>query len=520
MPNSTAALASRPGSAGFLSAVLALATVLLLAALVILPLLALLVNGIRMPPSRLVVTTLGIAITSTLGALVLASALAAAVRARTPGSRVVRTVFRVGLLLPPFVVPIALIALAGHDAGTRVGRPAAIVVAQVFTFLPIAFALVMRALAVVSAEAQQAAELLGASRWTVFRRVTLGLARPGLIRAALLVLGLCLADVVTPLLLGAENLMLAPYVVSPADSVAAWTGGALALSILTGGVALAGRTWRDAAVPLAADVAASGVTATTGTRAILAALAWLITAPTVVLWLTVPLASVLESAEGWRATLENWNQLRDSADALVSSVLLGLGTAVIGTALALVAAAVARGRGPVAVAVTWLTRVPVAIPGAVAGVGHLVNYLMTFGAPEQGLTVLMFVLAAWGLPFTAGVAARVLARADRTAEQAAVILGASRLTALRRIVVPSLVPAAASIAGYGFASGVTAVATVIVLVVRGHLDLGIVNMLLFTVDGSVGPACAIATTLVTLAAGARLLARTVAGRDFVPTLLA
>jgi sulfate transport system permease protein len=132
----------------------------------------------------------------------------------------------------------------------------------------------------------------------------------------------------------------------------------------------------------------------------------------------------------------------------------------------------------------------------------------------------MFVLAAWGLPFTAGVAARVLARADRTAEQAAVILGASRLTALRRIVVPSLVPAAASIAGYGFASGVTAVATVIVLVVRGHLDLGIVNMLLFTVDGSVGPACAIATTLVTLAAGARLLARTVAGRDFVPTLLA
>jgi ABC-type Fe3+ transport system permease subunit len=249
---------------------------------------------------------------------------------------------------------------------------------------------------------------------------------------------------------------------------------------------------------------------------VLAALAWLITGSAVVLWATVPLASLVTLEHGWRPTLQHWNQLGNSAGALTNSVLLGLGTAVIGTTLALVAAAVARGRGATAAAATWLTRLPVVIPGAVAGVG----YLMSFGAPEEDLTILAVVVATWGLPFTVSVAAGVLARADRTAEQAATILGAGRLTALRRIVLPTLGPAVASIAAYGFASGATAVATVIALVARGHLDLGIADMLLLMVDGPAGPACVCATVLAALAAGARLLARAVAGRESIPTLLA
>jgi ABC-type Fe3+ transport system permease subunit len=52
-------------------------------------------------------------------------------------------------------VPLAILVLASRDGGRRLGLTA-IVLAQTFAFLPHAFALVMRALAGVSAEAEQA----------------------------------------------------------------------------------------------------------------------------------------------------------------------------------------------------------------------------------------------------------------------------------------------------------------------------------------------------------------------------
>ena len=109
-------------------------------------------------------------------------------------------VVRVGVFIPSFMVPLALLALGGD------GRPqglAAIVAAQGLAFLPVAVMLVVRALGTVPADLEQAAELLGAPRATIVWRITLGVAGLDLVRAALAVLGLCLADVATPLCWGA-----------------------------------------------------------------------------------------------------------------------------------------------------------------------------------------------------------------------------------------------------------------------------------------------------------------------------
>jgi sulfate/thiosulfate transport system permease protein len=129
------------------------------------------------------------------------------------------------------------------------------------------------------------------------------------------------------------------------------------------------------------------------------------------------------------------------------------------------------------------------------------------------------LVAAWELPVTLRVAGNVLARADRATEQAAVSLGAGRLTTLRRIVLPGLSPAGAWIFGHCFAAGIVAVGTVVVLAGLG-LELGVVHMLAAASAGAVGAACAIATVLLAIAGGAALLGRAVAGRDSVPTLLA
>ena len=112
-------------------------------------------------------------------------------------------VCRLGVLLPPFVAPLALLVLAGprglvagvFGPGGSLPGVVAIVIGQAIGFFPWAVALVVRALAAVPVEMEQAAETLGAGRLTVVRRVTLGLAGPRVGAAALVLVVLCLSDV-------------------------------------------------------------------------------------------------------------------------------------------------------------------------------------------------------------------------------------------------------------------------------------------------------------------------------------
>jgi iron(III) transport system permease protein len=512
MAQPAAAVAPRPVSATLVGTAAGVLVLVVLVALVMWPLADVFVVGLLVvpPPLRVVANTLAVACAATLGAVGMAAVLAVAVRVGVPGRRGLIAICRVGVLVPVFVVPLGVLALAGRD---RAGLPA-LVIAQAFAFLPHAFALVMRALARVSTEAEQAAELLGASRWTVLRRVTLGLAAPGLAAAALVVLGLCLADVASPLLVGGrepmtvETTVLANFIVAAgAHGVASTMAGAVALSVLAIAVALAGRTWRYVTAPLAVPtvpLAAQRPAATM--RAALAVLAWLATAALVALWAVVPLAS-----------LEHWNGLAGAFPALVGSVALGFGAALAATILALSVAWLAeRRRGAAAGAMTVLARVPVVVPGLVGGVG----YLVAFGALEGGFGVAALLVAAWELPLMLRVAGNVLARSDRSAEQAALTLGASPVTTLRRVVLPALRTAVVWLVCHGFAAGITALGTVVIFAPQIGLDLGTLHMLAAASTGSVGAACAVATVLLALAGGATLLGRAAAGRETIPTLLA
>jgi len=236
----------------------------------------------------------------------------------------------------------------------------------------------------------------------------------------------------------------------------------------------------------------------------------------VALWATLPVASLAASREGWHLTLDHWNVSLAAGRSLGDSLLLGLGAAVVATALTVAAGLAARARSVAAPAIAVLARVPIAIPGLVAGVAVAV----AVGAPRRDLALIAVLVAAWELPLTLPIVAAVLARADRASEQAAVSLGAGRLATLGRVVMPALSPAAASIFVHGFTAGLTAVGTVIVLAERGRLALGVTSMLASASTGAVGAACAVATVLLALAGGATLLGRAVAGRESIPTLLA
>jgi ABC-type Fe3+ transport system permease subunit len=295
---------------------------------------------------------------------------------------------------------------------------------------------------------------------------------------------------------------------------AAAAAAAVALSALTLVVAAAGCTWRYVTAPLApGSVRPTGQRPTGAVRIVLFGLAWLVVVVLASPWVVVPLAA-LSAARG--VSPAHWAALVGGAP-LVNTLLLGLGVAFMGTGLALAVASIAaRRRGVLGASVTALARVPVAVPGVVGGIG----YLLAFGAPEGDLVLVALLVAVWELPLMLRVAGNVLARADRSTELAALTLGADRLTMVRRVVLPGLRPAVAWLLCHGFAAGVAAVGTVVILAEQTGVKLGVLDMLHAASRGAVGAACAVATVLLVLAGGAMLLGRVVAGRESVPTLLA
>ena len=114
-----------------------------------------------------------------------------------PGRSIVRALVIVPLVLPPVVGGVALLSAFGRNG--LVGGPlndafgitlpfttAAVVVAHAFVAMPFFVLSVEGALRATNREYDVVAATLGASRWTIFRRVSLPLAGPGLLAGLVL----------------------------------------------------------------------------------------------------------------------------------------------------------------------------------------------------------------------------------------------------------------------------------------------------------------------------------------------
>lgn len=116
-------------------------------------------------------------------------------RTTIPGLRVVRALITVPLTLPPVVGGVALLLVLGRNG--FIGRPLndvfgitlpfstlAVIIAEAFVAMPFLIVSVEGALRAADLRYEEAAATLGASRWTVFRRVTLPMVAPGVMAGA------------------------------------------------------------------------------------------------------------------------------------------------------------------------------------------------------------------------------------------------------------------------------------------------------------------------------------------------
>lgn len=138
------------------------------------------------------------------------------VRYEFPGRRLLSGLLLVPLVLPPFVGAIGIRVILGRfgPATQLLGSPplgidwlgkyrlAGIVLVEALHLYPVLLLNVQAALANVDPAMEQAAANLGAGRWTVFRKITLPLVRPGLFAGMTLVLIWSFTELGTPLMFG------------------------------------------------------------------------------------------------------------------------------------------------------------------------------------------------------------------------------------------------------------------------------------------------------------------------------
>ncbi|MDG4764067.1 ABC transporter permease [Solwaraspora sp. WMMD406] len=118
-------------------------------------------------------------------------------RTRFPGRGAIRALVTVPLVLPPVVGGLALLLVYGRrglvggwlDDTFGVTLPfttAAVVLAEAFVAMPFLIIAVEGALRGADPRYEEAAATLGASRWTIFRRVTLPIVAPGVAAGSVL----------------------------------------------------------------------------------------------------------------------------------------------------------------------------------------------------------------------------------------------------------------------------------------------------------------------------------------------
>ena len=437
-----------------------------------------------------------IALGTTLVALLLALPLAVL------GSRydfVGRTLFGslllVPMVLPPFVGALGtrlllgrfgpLTMLVGDETGRGIDwlgslRYFGVVAVEALGLYPIILLNLQAALANVDPMLERAAANLGATRWQVFRRVTLPLVRPGLFAGCTLVLIWSFTELGTPL-------MFHVYDVTPVqvflkiNEIDNPVPYALVLVMLACSslLYLAGKLSLGRSNRAVASKSASQGTRRrlTGWRGVLATLPFILVSSLALLPnASVVLTSISANGAWYRSllprsvTLEHYvSALEDELvmPSLVGSALhlgavgnsivyAGVATAIgVGVALG-VALTVVRSRVPFRGLLDVLSMLPLAVPGLVMAFGYLalsVQFKRVLGDSTpawldvQRFPVVLLVLAyaARRLPYVVRSSAAGLEQVPPDYERAAANLGGTSLRVLGRIVLPLI--AASVLAG-------------------------------------------------------------------------
>jgi len=450
------------------------------------------------------------------------------------------------IITPPFVIGLGLILLFGRSGivnsflewafGLELGRwfygfPG-LIVAQLLSFTPIAFLVLIGVVEGVSPSMEEAAQTLRADRWRTFADISLPLMRPGLANAFLIGFIESIADFGNPIVLGGNFSVLSTEVFFSVVGAQLDQGRAAALAILLLGFALAAffaQRWvlgRRVYTALSGKGDAGLPTQLPDPvrRACYSVVVPWIMLTIVIYAMTFVGGFVEQWGRNYSPTLRHyvkafaieqgphgllwagtawssfWTTVELSAIAAPATAALGLITAYILTRHKF------RGQG----AFEFGTMLSFAIPGTVIGV----SYILAFNVPPIDITGTALVLIVCNVfrNMPVGVRAGIasMAQIDRSLDEASTTLGARGATTLRRVLMPLLKPAVVAALVYSFVRAMTTLSAIVFLV-SAQYEWATTYIINRVTNGDYGVAIAYSTVLIVLMLGVIWLIQRVVG---------
>jgi len=477
--------------------------------------------------------TLWLAIMTAGGATLLGLCFAlVATRTRFPFKKGLRLLTILPIITPPFVVGLALTLLFGRAGvvtqlaasalGIEPGRwlygLTGIWIAQVLSFTPISFLVLIGVVEGVSPSMEEASQTLRADRWRTFWRVSLPLMKPGLANAFLISFIESMADFGNPMVLGGSHGVLSTEiffaVVGSQNDPARAAVLAMILLAFTMSAFLAQRLWLQgksyatvtgkgdsgahAALPRGLSIAVHSIV-----------IPWALF--TVVVYAMILFGGFVRTwgldnsltfqhyisafSIGWREgggiawTGVAWNSFWTTMEiALISAPL----TAAVGLLTAyLIVRQKFVGRG----VFEFALMLSFAIPGTVIGI----SYIMAFNLPPLEMTgtalilIACFVFRNMPVGVRGGVAA--MSQLDKSLDEASLTLRANSFRTVRKVILPLLRPAITAALVYSFVRAITSISAVIFLV-SAEYNMSTAYIVGLVENGEYGVAIAYSSALI------------------------
>lgn len=389
------------------------------------------------------------------------------------------------LISPPFTTSIAIVfsfgpsGLITHDLlglqNVKVYGLASTFAAETLTYFPIAYLALRPMLASISHSLEEASFSLGASRWRVFRTVTLPLALPGLANAFLLLFGSSLADFATPLILAGSD-----FPVLPTEAYLQITGmfdlrsGAILslLLLVPAGIVflaqewlVAGRSYTTVTGKASATLSRDSVSAVAAAGLLLfcGAICGLI----VYFYALLFYASIVQAFGANHAlTLDHYRVIfSEGLPAIKDTMIIALVGMPLGGLYGIaVGYFVGRERFAGRKAMEIVSMLNYALPGTIVGIAYLIAFndkpIALTGTAAILIACYVFRYSPTGIRTTIAL----LQQIDRSMEEASASLGAGGYYTFRHVMLPLIMPAFFAGLGVVFIRSMTAISATIFLV--------------------------------------------------------
>ena len=416
----------------------------------------------------------------------------------------------VPLIAPPYLFALSLIILFGRnglvtrmfDLHWELYGFGGVVISQTLAFIPLAYMMIESTMMSLNPNLEESAYDLGASEATILRTITIPLMAPGLLKAALLIFVMTIAEFGNAAILGGRTPFLAPDTYTMITGESDFNMGSVLSVVLIApciiiffihNYLLEGKKFTT----IGGKPVASEPRKITPLIKVPFVIITTVAAGAIFVCFAVVVAASFYKILGVtnRFILANYLDFT-SNQAIYNSIRVSFVAAVIGAVIGvLLAYVIVRGKFFGRTFIEMASLSGFALPGTVLGIG----YLLAFSAPPLKLTggIMILALNCVFRFLAVGVEAGIskLHQINIEIEEASADLGASFLTTFFRIVLPIMFPA--FIAGfiYTFMTAIVSLSAVVFLVSPGF-QLAAVKIFDAAVYGEIGIASATTIKLI------------------------